>query len=424
MKIRVIRGTHCIGGAVTEYSTATTRICIDFGSELPDRYGKEKTDTLDIPGLTKEGDRCDAVFFTHTHGDHIGQMKRILPGIPLYLGIHAKWILLNRKSEIDREEQQNASGTASQFEDYCHWFKENEPIQIGDIKITAFYVDHSAFDAYMFLIEADGKRVLHTGDFRTHGFRGNKLIPMLKAYVGKVDWVVTEGTNITGSDRPSRTERQLQYDLKKIMNSYKKVFVICASTNIDRIAGFSHAVEDGRPIFCDGYQKTLLLIAKENCQKPSKLYSFRNIMVFRPNDSKLMETVKDKGFLFFIRGNKYGKRLLEKYGNDAMIVYSMWTGYLAEEYGNDVLREMLADRTWTVLHTSGHAGRKELKEVIDAVSPSDGVIPVHTSQPEAFKNLLADYKVDVLDDGETLHTGLFMLDGVSLNDFSEIFEGK
>lgn len=30
------------------------------------------------------------------------------------------------------------------------------------MKITPIRTDHSAFDSYMFLIEADGKRILHT----------------------------------------------------------------------------------------------------------------------------------------------------------------------------------------------------------------------------------------------------------------------
>ena len=43
------------------------------------------------------------------------------------------------------------------------------PLKIGDMTLTPIRVNHSAFDSYMFLIEAEGKRVLHTGDFRTHG---------------------------------------------------------------------------------------------------------------------------------------------------------------------------------------------------------------------------------------------------------------
>lgn len=53
-------------------------------------------------------------------------------------------------------------------------------ITIGDIKVTPFYNCHSIYDSYMFLIEADGKRIWHTGDYREHGYLGKGLFPTLK----------------------------------------------------------------------------------------------------------------------------------------------------------------------------------------------------------------------------------------------------
>lgn len=44
-----------------------------------------------------------------------------------------------------------------------------KPIDIGVFKITPYLVDHSAYDAYSLLIEAEGKRLLYSGDFRAHG---------------------------------------------------------------------------------------------------------------------------------------------------------------------------------------------------------------------------------------------------------------
>ena len=37
-------------------------------------------------------------------------------------------------------------------------FKADEEFLIGDIKITPYLCDHSAFDAYMFLLDCEGKR--------------------------------------------------------------------------------------------------------------------------------------------------------------------------------------------------------------------------------------------------------------------------
>ena len=39
------------------------------------------------------------------------------------------------------------------------------PIHIKDITVTTYTVDHSSYGAFMFLIEANGKRILHTRRF-------------------------------------------------------------------------------------------------------------------------------------------------------------------------------------------------------------------------------------------------------------------
>ena len=49
------------------------------------------------------------------------------------------------------------------------YFEMEKQFQIRDISVTAYWMDHSAFDAYAFLIEADGKSIFYSGDFRGHG---------------------------------------------------------------------------------------------------------------------------------------------------------------------------------------------------------------------------------------------------------------
>lgn len=59
--------------------------------------------------------------------------------------------------------------------------EDQKPFKIKeDITITPYTVDHSAYGAFMLLIEAEGKRILHTGDFRNHGYKGKLLVPTLK----------------------------------------------------------------------------------------------------------------------------------------------------------------------------------------------------------------------------------------------------
>lgn len=51
--------------------------------------------------------------------------------------------------------------------------------------VTPYFVSHSAFDAYMFLIECEGKKILHTGDFRRHGYIGKGLFSYFEEECGR-----------------------------------------------------------------------------------------------------------------------------------------------------------------------------------------------------------------------------------------------
>jgi ribonuclease J len=49
------------------------------------------------------------------------------------------------------------------------YFETNQPFTFGDFEITPYLMDHAACDAYAFLVCAEGKSLLYTGDFRAHG---------------------------------------------------------------------------------------------------------------------------------------------------------------------------------------------------------------------------------------------------------------
>lgn len=391
MTITIHRGTHQIGGCITEIRTDSTRIIIDLGAELPDNDTKNTPASLDVTGVTQGVTDCAAVFFTHYHGDHIGLISRILPSVPIYMGETAKEIY----QAFCRQTNNNGLTAVESTLTY----RPAEPIQIGDITVTPFLIDHSAFDAYMFLIEANGKRVLHTGDFRIHGFRGSKTFKMLECYVGQVDWLICEGTTLSRVGEKPMTERKLQTQARQIMLKNKRVFVLCSSTNIDRIAAFYHAIPDSRPMVCDNYQKELLDIVRERHGAKTSLYDFEHVYSYGKNLEKLMD---EKGFCMLIRANSWSRHFIEKYKGDSIIVYSMWLGYLEGHAKNQYLVDFLKPYTYHELHTSGHASSDDLKKIYSVVNPRCGLIPIHCEAPELFTNFLPNAKIAILNDGEAV----------------------
>jgi len=389
MKIIIHRGTHQIGGCITEIKTKQARIFIDMGAELPKSdVNSTPSSNIKIEGVTAGIADCDAVFFTHYHGDHIGLISDVLSNIPLYMGGAARDIFL---TFYERMGGDNIGAIKNIIP-----FSANQPIQVKDIKITPFVVDHSAYDAYMFLIEANGKKILHTGDFRTHGFRGKGLIPTLKKYVGQVDVLITEGTTLSRKDNKVMTESKLQQNAKQLLQDNKYVFVLCSSTNIDRIAAFYSATPKGKYFICDKYQSDILNIAKAYGEKYSSLYSFNKVLTFGNN---LLPKLQKKGFCMIVRSNRAFKEIMNKFDKkDCLVIFSLWEGYL-QQNEND-FSEILNEFNWQPLHTSGHATKKAIIDVCNTVKPQIGIVPIHSEAPTQLSNLQLPYPIKYLKDNE------------------------
>ena len=83
MKITIHRGTHQIGGCVTEYEYDGWHLFVDYGEELP---GGPKTGDVKVEGLTHGDLSKSALLITHYHGDHIGSVVDLPESLPIYMG--------------------------------------------------------------------------------------------------------------------------------------------------------------------------------------------------------------------------------------------------------------------------------------------------------------------------------------------------
>lgn len=387
MQIIIHRGTHQIGGIAIEISTGSSRILIDMGEELSLDDNFVST-PLKISGITDKNGNCDAVLFTHYHADHVGQLEKIRDGIPLYMGPLAKDILLATISKQNESLRQRIQCAKS--------FEPGKMFKIGDILITPFSIDHSACDSYMFMLEAEGKKILYTGDFRLHGFRHNCMEKIINKWVDGIDVLLIEGTTLSRSNENVMTEQQLQMKVAEYIKKYKYVFILCASTNLERICAFSKSVPKGKYFICDRYQSDLIDLLQKHWSRYSELYGNIKKTVYGDN---LFDRFKERGFLMVVRNNKRFRNIISKFPQEeSIILYSMWDGYRTKEKSSipDFLSLV---PEWKSLHTSGHACKNDIRKIISLVNPKI-IIPIHTDSPDNIKDICLNDKVIILEDGD------------------------
>ena len=387
MNIIIHRGTHQIGGSAIEISTKSTRIIMDFGNELSldEKYIPEN---LDIEGVTAGVPNCDGIVISHYHMDHLGQLTSALPDIPLYMGELSKEIALIGSEYQDKNLYLRLLG--------ANIFRGGEAFTIGDIRIRPLVIDHSAGDSYMFVIEAEGKRVLYTGDFRMHGLRHHVLEKLVSTYIGEVDVLITEGTLLARDTDEHISEAAVLEDISSYIQDGKYVFVMCSSTNIDRIMGIWQNMPSDKVLICDAYQKRILDTVIDNVYYESSLYR-RHDSPLVLNKGPYPKYYMDHGFVSLVRGTEnFVSHIKEFPKDDVRIIYSMWTGYIEE---NLLLQDLLNTYPSYICHASGHVSKNDLVQFIELVDP-DIVIPVHTDSPEKLEGIVPNRTVCAVNDNE------------------------
>lgn len=401
MQIIIHRGIDQIGGCITEIATEKARILIDFGQNLPDGEGIVEDDFANLDSIGKITKDIDAIFYSHYHSDHLGLFHFAPDRIYQHIGKVAKRVLLckhQRLSYIKGREEISAN-EISKIE-HMHTFEAEQKIVIGDIQVIPYFVSHSAYDSYMFLIETNGKRILHTGDFRGHGYLSKGLMPTIKKLIlkrGKIDFLITEGTMLSRIDERVLHENELKREVIELMKQYKNVFVMCSSTDMERLATFHAANTElgGRPFVCDDFQKDVLEIFTDTAGRKSPLFDFGESYSFWKGNSKLLKWMQEKGFCMMVRAtDKFVDYLtflepqIDK--NNTVLIYSMWKEYInpdSRHANNRYLDFVKKFPSVKKIHTSGHASADCLFGVCNLVNPTLGIIPIHSENSSNYQNL-------------------------------------
>lgn len=384
MRVTIHRGQNQIGGSIIEIASETTKIILDAGSELDE----EIPVAPQIDGLFSGQATYDAVFISHYHGDHLGLCDQVLPEIPIYIGKGAADVTNAARQYLNKPEYRFAA-----------YYEAGKTITIGDIEITPYLCDHSAFDAYMFHIACGGKTLIYSGDFRSNG---RKSFSHLLHKLPQADALIIEGTTLSRASVPPKTEVDLeQLAVEAISKTDAPVFTLQAATNIDRLVSiFRAARRSGRVLIQDLYMAEVASAAGKNIPNAQ---TFSGVRVFITSgwngrhellDSKYRKAkigragIAKQKFVMCVRPSmkSYLETLSEEISFDGGILfYSMWNGYKQKEDIAEFLQFMQSKGVQIVdLHTSGHADEETIRKLIEDVSP-DYIIPVHTENADWYE---------------------------------------
>lgn len=411
MNITIHRGIDQIGGCITKIESKNgKKILIDLGHNLPDGDGQVNDiydDSQKLDGLL---DGVDAVFYTHPHGDHIGfETKVAEKKIPQYIGEISKEMMLVLKENIlYRSKEENRASAQANYDAVNSFitYKANDPVLIydkdgkEDITVTPFYVSHSAADAYMFVIECDGKKVLHTGDFRDHGYRGCALMPMVNYYVApkNVDILITEGTMLGRGDKRLMPEEEIEKEAETYIKEGNNVFAMCSSMDADRLVSFYRANKKvpNRKLVVDGYQWHQLKKITDLLGSKDPKYKLIGATYYKKHKEDVLKSICHEGVTILVRNNYEFQQMIEEVyplmkPENTFFIYSQFSGYIDRRHKAFQQRtyDFVNLKKWTVkeLHTSGHASKEALTEVCKTVNPRYAIIPIHRDAQTDFRSL-------------------------------------
>ena len=413
MRLCVHRGTKEIGGTCIEVEAQGKRLVLDVGLPLDAPDGEDVREGLlpAVPGFRERDDSLLGILVSHPHMDHYGMAPYVRPDVPVYIG----------------EDAHNILAAASPYVPHGHAFADprfienRTPVEIGPFRVTPYLVDHSAFDAYALLVEADGKRVFYSGDFRAHGRKTRLFEEMIADPPGDIDVLLMEGTtigrNATGEGFTSEMDLEREF-VRAFRETRGLHFVWTSSQNIDRLVTvFRAAKRTGRVLLIDLYTAVVLEATGRDSIPQSgwadvKLYIPHRQRVWIKDRRLFQDLERHKASRVFpealpglakravmlFRPPAMSDRGVQAVLDGAALTYSLWEGYLEQDSSRRVMKWLDDhDIRWQVLHTSGHASVTDLKRFAAALAPR-ALVPIHSFETSRFGDFFDN--VVQRDDGE------------------------
>jgi ribonuclease J len=382
LTLTIHRSAHEIGGNCIELALGPERILLDMGRPLAAPKNARGLLPASLDTQTPA-----TILISHPHQDHYGLLEEAPPTWSVRCGEPTRRLMQITMAITGRTIPHAATS-----------WRTGETFAVGAFQITPRLTDHSAFDAHMLLIEAAGKRLLYSGDFRMHGRKRVLVERMMRAPPPDIDVLLMEGTNLD-SDKPCVTEDDLEERFCDLFARTKgRVFAAWSAQNVDRTVTIYRAcLKTGRTLVVDLYTAEIMAALAEFGRLPAP--DWRQVTVVmtrglrrRADDAFADGLVKSgqaisaaalqnstEKLVIMTRGSllrDYAAKGVVANADDAWC-WSQWRGYLREPDGAFVAQWFNdAGAAADHIHTSGHASSADLRAFAAAIAPKH-LAPIH-----------------------------------------------
>lgn len=427
VNIIVHRGTRQIGGSCVEIASGVDRVLLDLGLPLstaddePAIAGQSVSSLLasgvlpDIGGVYTGSDLgVSAVVMSHVHQDHLGLAHFVDPAIPVY-ATQGTWAL----HDVLQVFVPNPMPIATR-----RLLPKRQPVRFGSLTVTALPVDHSAPDAVAILVEADGKRLLYSGDLRAHGRKAYLYDNLIRDLTGRINVLLLEGTTLGRPNSEPVTEESLESNLLALLAQQRHfALIFCSAQNLDRLVTIYRAVKRTRKLMVIDLYTAYTLDQLRCLSNHLPQWSWPEVRVvpWGYQQQRLAEAGKTAfleetkrhwigweamkarkhDVVLLMRANRKIADFERELGEDVsemQVIWSMWDGY----WDQDQYVRPFCEKHGIVrakLHTSGHASLTDLQRIAEGLKP-ELVVPIHTEHAGDFAQYFAG--VRVIADGEIL----------------------
>jgi len=425
MKLTIHRGTKEIGGSCVELMTANTRLVLDLGLPLVDANREpfdsraalaKPVDVLkaekvipQIAGLfDTDHSAPNAILLSHAHLDHVGLLHLSRPEVPIYATSGTSKMMLAGavfagQKALDR----------TRFREVI----SQQAFQIGDCRVTPLAVDHSIYGSVAFLIEAEGKTILYSGDFRNHGRKPGMLRDLLDHLKAKtVDVLIVEGTHFGNEREQGLTEYELEDRIVEwVKTAPALVLATFSALDVDRIVTLYRAARKAdRTFVVDAYTAFVLYLIGRQAKvpRPSRDMGIRVFFNYlferRKLDNIRHKFVADQielaeilaeptKYLMVFRPSMIEFDFQGQLPTRCRCLYGYWPGYLTRPDWIELQEKITqVNGEFIQAHVSGHAYDADIISFVNSVNART-VIPIHTFEPQMYREHFPN--VTMLSDG-------------------------